>query len=163
MIYSRALENIVVALNTEIGCVRTNNTADSKTINFTWNNLNIHLGEHAVMKLVSIAHDAGTHATEHGDSILQFRLGGGVRYNPALFVSSDKGAPLIFASSFDAENQYNFSDIGGIYLEPQTINNITLSASDSLSDIAAGINKGLQFLIMLVIQPYDKKYSAIEN
>jgi hypothetical protein len=163
MKYSRALENVVVALNTEQNCIKRENTAGTKNVEYTWTNLGIDLFEYSVMKLVSIAHDCTTHATDHGDNIIQFRLKN-VYYNPSLYKTSEKSSyPLIFASSYDSENQYNFSDLGGIYLVPQYINTISFVVSDSMTDCEAGLSKNMQFIIMLVIQPYDKKYSALEN
>ena len=43
------------------------------------------------------------------------------------------------------------------------INNIKFIVSDSLTNTFGGVHKELKFLVGLVIIPYDRQYSAIEN
>ena len=159
---SKPIENIVLYLNTEVNC--TKKVINSKNVEFQFNNMSpIVLNEYCVMKLVSISHYAPNHAN-HGDNILQFRLGNNVNYNPDLYRSNDNGLPILWASTWTTnEPSFWYSELGGIHLPPQTINNITLVVSDSMTNTYAGVDTSLQFIIGVVFIPYDREYSAIEN
>lgn len=159
---SKPMENVVLYLNTEVNC--TKKVVNSKNVEFSFNISPIVLNEYSVMKLISIAHDASNHGTNHGNNIIQFRLSNNIQYNPDLYRSNDNGLPILFAMNWvDNEPAFWDSQLGGIYLNPQTINNITFVCSDSLSNTYNGIDTTLQFLIGIAFQPYDRQYSAVEN
>ncbi|HEY9702616.1 MAG TPA: hypothetical protein V6C58_09230, partial [Allocoleopsis sp.] len=110
---SKPIENIVLYLNTEVNC--TKKVINSKNVEFQFNNMSpIVLNEYCVMKLVSISHYAPNHAN-HGDNILQFRLGNNVNYNPDLYRSNDNGLPILWASTWTTnEPSFWYSELGGI-------------------------------------------------
>ena len=157
---SKPLENIVLYLNTETNC--TKNTVSSKNYEFTWNISPIVLNEYSVCKVISIAHDA-TATIDHSDNIITFRLKD-VIYNPELYRSTDNSAyPIIHAMPWDTESQYYDPSLGGLYLTPQTINRISIVPSDSTTNANGGVSSSVQFIIGIVFQPYDRKYSDVEN
>lgn len=157
---SKPLENVVLYLNTETNCVKTTN--GSKNSEFTWNISPIVLNEYSICKVISIAHDA-TVATEHSDNILTFRLKD-IVYNPELYRSTDNSAyPILHAMPFDTESQYYDPSLGGVSLIPQTINRISIVASDSTTIPQGGVSANIQFIIGVVFQQYDRRYSDIEN
>jgi len=159
---SKAIENVVLYLNTEVNC--TKRVINSKNVEFSFNLSPIVLNEYCVMKLISIAHDSNSHGTNHGDNIIQFRLGNTIQYNPDLYRSNDNSAPILFAMNWvDNEPAYWDGQLGGIHINPQTINNITLICSDSMTNSFAGIDASLQFMIGIVFIPYDRQYSEVEN
>ena len=53
--------------------------------------------------------------------------------------------------------------IFGLTLTPQIINNITITATDTLSDPFAGVDVNLKFLFCLVIDEFDIKTTEIGN
>lgn len=158
----KPLENVILYLNSETNCVK--NNANGRNYEFTWNNISpISLNEYSVIKVISIAHDASIHSADHSDNIITFRLKD-IIYNPELYRSTDNsGYPIIHAMPFDGESPYNDLSLGGLYLTPQTINRISINVSDNMSNPNNGINQNIQFLIGLVIQPYDRVMSSIEN
>lgn len=160
---SKPMESVVLYLNTEVNCEK--KVINGKNVEFRFNNISpIVLNEYCVMKLVSIAHDATNHGTTHSDNVIQFRLSNNIQYNPDLYRSNDNGLPILFAMNWvDNEPAFWNSELGGIHLNPQTINNITLICSDSLTNTYNGVDSSLMFLIGVVFIPYDRQYSAIEN
>lgn len=161
MKYNKPLENVILYLNTETNC--TKNNANSRNYEFSWNISPIVLSEYSIAKVFSVAHDAGTHSTDHADNIITFRLKD-VIYNQELYRSTDNsGFPIIFSMPFDTESQYFNADLGGLYLTPQTINRISIVASDSTTNANNGVSQNIQFVIGIVFQQYDRKYSDIEN
>ena len=84
--------------------------------------------------------------------------------NPELYRSTDNsGYPIIHAMPWDTESQYYDPSLGGLFLVPQTINRISIVVSDSVSNANNCINSSITFVIGLVFQPYDRKYSLTEN
>lgn len=157
---SKPLEDVILYLNTETNCTKT--TISGKNYEFSWNISPILLNEYSVCKPFSIAHDA-TAITDHSDNILTFRLKD-IIINPELYRSTDNsGYPIIHAMPFDTESQYYDSSLGGLYLVPQTINRISLIVSDSTTNAQNGVSSSIQFVIGLVFQQYDRKYSLTEN
>lgn len=156
---SKPLEPITLYLNTEINCTKIYNSDNTKILEYQFNNLNLNLSEYCVMKLISIAHDAGA----HGDSIICFRVKG-LSINNELYRSNDNSPyPIIFANAWKAnEPAYFDQQLGGIFLNNQLINNFSFVLSDTLNDINSGVPLGLQFLIGISFIPYDRKYSDIE-
>lgn len=159
---SKPIENVVLYLNTEVNC--TKRVINSKNVEFSFNLSPIVLNEYCVMKLISIAHDSTNHGTNHGDNIIQFRLGNTIQYNPDLYRSNDNTLPILFAMNWvDNEPAYWDGQLAGVHINPQTINNITLICSDSLTNSYGGIDASLQFMIGIVFIPYDRQYSEVEN
>jgi len=158
----KPLENIVLYLNSETNCTKTSDT--TRNYEFSWNNIMpISLQEYSICKIVSIAHDANVHSTDHGDNIITFRLKD-VIYNTELYRSTDNsGYPILHAMPFDTETPYNDLSLGGLYLTPQTINRISIVVSDSMTNANNGISANVKFLIGLVFIPYDRVLSAVEN
>lgn len=187
---TKAIENITLYLNTEVNCTfrfdngvyttdyvkydaatppnitdsfdikRTNAT---KVYEYTFYISPIVISEYSIMKLVSIAHTSSNHGTDHGIKIITFRVNG-LQYNPELYRGNDNGAPVIFSSSWtDNEPQYWNSTLGGLYLNPQTINRIVLQVSDDLTNPNAGIDPDLKWVLGLCIIPYDRRFSDTEN
>lgn len=160
---SKPLENVVLYLNTETNCVKTQNSAGTKNVEYTWTISPLVLNEYSILKVFSVAHDATTHNTDHADNIITFRLKD-VIYNPELYRSTDSsGYPIIFSMPFDTESQYFNADLGGLYLIPQTLNRISIVASDSTTVGNNGVSTNIQFVLGICIQQYDRKYSEVEN
>lgn len=160
---SKAVENVVLYLNTEVNCSKRTNTGNTIVYEYSFNISPIVLNEYSVMKLISIAHSSANHGSDHSNKIIQFRVGG-LQYNPELYRSNDNGLPLIFSSSWtDNEPTYWNSSIGGLYLIPQTINRIVFQVSDDLIDSSAGIDYDLKWVLGLCIMPYDRSFSLMEN
>jgi hypothetical protein len=158
---SKPLENIILYLNSETNCVK--NTSGSRNYEFTWQISPIILSEYSICKVISVAHDAVTHSTDHADNIITFRLKD-IIYNPENYRSTDNsGYPIIHSMPFDSESQYYNADLGGLYLVPQTINRISIIPTDSTTNANNGVNSNIQFIIGLVFQQYDRKFSDIEN
>jgi hypothetical protein len=165
---SKPLENVVLYLNSGLPATNTTirkitNSAGTKNTEITFFISPITISEYSVLKVMSIAHASSSHASQHGNSVLQFRLGNSIQYNPDLYRSNDNSAPILFAMSYTDNEPAYWSNIEGIYLPPQTINSITLILSDDLANPAGGIDKDLNFIIGLVFQEYDRKYSDVEN
>ena len=133
-----------------------------KNLEFTWNISPIVLNEHSICKVISIAHDA-TNNTDHADNIITFRLKD-VVYNPELYRSTDNSAfPILHSMPWETESQYYDPSLGGLYLTPQTINRISIVASDSTTNANNGISANIQLIFGLVFQQYDRKYSDVES
>ena len=157
---SKPIENTILYLNTETNCIK--NTSGSRNYEYTWAISPIILNEYSICKVFSIAHDASLVA-DHADNIITFRLKD-IMINPELYRSTDNsGYPIIHAMPWDTESQYYDPSLGGLFLVPQTINRISIVVSDSVSDANNGINSSITFVIGLVFQPYDRKYSLTEN
>ena len=157
---SKPIENTILYLNTETNCIK--NTSGSRNYEYTWAISPIILNEYSICKVFSIAHDASV-VGDHEDNIITFRLKD-VMINPELYRSTDNsGYPIIHAMPWDTESQYYDPSLGGLFLVPQTINRISIVVSDSVSNANNGINSSITFVIGLVFQPYDRKYSLTEN
>lgn len=157
---SKPIENTILYLNTETNCIK--NTSGSRNYEYTWAISPIILNEYSICKVFSIAHDASV-VGDHADNIITFRLKD-VMINPELYRSTDNsGYPIIHAMPWDTESQYYDPSLGGLFLVPQTINRISIVVSDSVSNANNGINSSITFVIGLVFQPYDRKYSLTEN
>ncbi len=179
MKYSKPLEPYVIYLNTEQNClikydngVRNTEVSADNTVKtnatsvyeYTWEISPIVLTEYATIKLISIAHDTDTHSSEHGDKVIQFRLKD-ILYNPELYRGTDRSNyPVLFACAWtDNEMGYWDGNVGGISIVPQTIRRITMVVSGDLTNNFAGVDKKLQFIIGLNIQPYDRLISDYET
>lgn len=157
---SKPIENTILYLNTETNCIK--NTSGGRNYEYTWAISPIILNEYSICKVFSIAHDASV-VGDHADNIITFRLKD-VMINPELYRSTDNSAyPIIHAMPWDTESQYYDPSLGGLFLVPQTINRISIVVSDSVSNANNGINSSITFVIGLVFQPYDRKYSLTEN
>jgi hypothetical protein len=157
---SKPLENIILYLNTATNCVI--NNSGGKNYEFSWHISPIILNEYSVVKVFSIAHDA-VNASDHGDNIITIRLKD-IMINPELYRSTDNsGYPILHSMPFETESQYYDPSIGGLYLTPQTINRLSLVISDSTTNANAGVSENIKFVIGLVFQQYDRKYSFTEN
>jgi hypothetical protein len=161
---SKPLENITLYLNSAVStCIKRTNGAGTKNIEMTFPISPLTLSEYSVLKIMSIAHASTNHASHHGNNVLQFRLSNNISYNPELYRSNDNSPPILFAMNYTDNEPAFWSNIDGLYLQPQTINNITLILSDDLTNAYAGIDDDLNFIIGLVFQVYDRKYSDVEN
>ena len=161
---SKPIENITLYLNSAVStCIKKTNTAGTKNVEMTFNISPITINEYSVLKIMSIAHATANHASHHGNSVLSFRLSNSIQYNPDLYRSNDNSPPILFAMNYTDNEPAYWSNIEGIYITPQTINSITLILSDDLTNAYGGIDTGLNFIIGLVFQLYDRQYSAIEN
>ncbi len=161
---SKPLENITLYLNSAVStCIKRTNGAGTKNIEMTFPISPLTLSEYSVLKIISIAHASTNHASHHGNNVLQFRLSNNISYNPELYRSNDNSPPILFAMNYTDNEPAFWSNIDGLYLQPQTINNITLILSDNLTNAYGGIDKELNFIIGLVFQVYDRKYSDVEN
>ena len=157
---SKPVENVILYLNTEVNCSRTSNLA--RFYEFSWQISPIILNEFSVCKVISIAHDAAN-ASDHGDNIITIRLKD-VLYNQELYRSADNsGYPILHAMPFDTEAQYYDASLGGLYLVPQTINKLSMIISDSVTVPQNGISENIKFVIGLVFQQYDRRFSLTEN
>jgi hypothetical protein len=164
------MENVMMYLNTEKGCVKRlknilNNDGEiigTAHFEYTWDISPIVLNEYSILKLASIAHTASNHGNDHSEKVIQFRIKD-VMYNPELYRGSDYGPPILFAQVFGSETSYWDGSMAGLYLQPQTINRITMIVSDNINDPYAGVDIDLKFMIGLVISPYDRSFSATEN
>lgn len=126
---------------------------------YSWNISPLILSEYSVLKVKSVCHQNGN----HGDKIIQFRLKD-VMFNPELYRSTDKsGNPLIWANAWRNNAPAFWTGDVAIHLLPQTINRISLVLSDNTGNSFNGIDKGLEFIIQLSIEQYDRKYSDVEN
>lgn len=126
---------------------------------YSWSISPIILSEYSVLKVKCITHQNGA----HGDKIIQFRLKD-VMFNPELYRTTDKSAyPLIWANAWRNNAPSFWTGDVSVHLLPQTINRISLIVSDSTSNSFNGIDKGLEFIIQLSIELYDRKYSDVEN
>jgi len=160
-VISKPIENITLYLNSAVNTERRTN--GSKTTEMTFNISPIILNEYSVIKIISIAHTSANHSANHGNSVLSFRLGNSVSYNPELYRSNDNSPPVLFAMNYTDNEPAFWSNIEGIHISPQTINSITLILSDDLSSYNNGISNDLNFMIGLVFEVYDRQYSATEN
>jgi hypothetical protein len=161
---SKPLENITLYLNSAVStCIKRTNAAGNKNIEMTFPISPLTLSEYSVLKIMSIAHASTNHGSHHGNNVLQFRLSNNISYNPELYRSNDNSPPILFAMNYTDNEPAFWSNIDGLYLQPQTINNITLILSDNLTNAYGGIDKDLNFIIGLVFQVYDRKYSDVEN
>lgn len=157
---SKPLENIVLYLNSETNCDK--QTRNDRNYEYTWSISPIILSEYSVCKVVSVAHDASADS-DHADNIITFRVKD-IIHNPENYRSTDNsGYPIIFSMPFMTESQYYNADLGGLYLVPQTVNRITIIPTDSTTNAYNGVNANLQFVIGLVFQQYDRKFSDVEN
>lgn len=161
MKYYKPLENYTIWLNTEQNCIRRNDSADLKTLEFTWNISPIILNEFATIKMIAFVHAAGTHS----DLPIVVHMKN-LQYNPELYRSSvNSPYPILGLAKWKQNEEscyYNFQD-NKIYIQPQTIQQIVLVLSDTIEDSFAGINKDLTMIIGLVIEPYDRMISDYEN
>jgi hypothetical protein len=120
------------------------------------------MNEFSICKVISIAHDASA-TTDHADNIITIRLKD-IMINPELYRSTDNsGYPILHAMPWDTESQYYDPSLGGLFLVPQTINRISVIISDSVTNAHNGVSDSIKFVIGLVFQPYDRKYSLTEN
>ena len=90
------------------------------------------------------------------------RLKCGVEYNSTFNFSTDYGYPIL--SVFTVANGVSVGGTSGDYgitLRPQTIRNITISVSDSLSNNTNGVSTTTEFMFVLKVAEVDAKVSQV--
>jgi len=156
MLYKPQIEKIIY-LNTEVNCTKTLSSDSSKNIEFSFNIPSMKIDDLAHFKIVNFSHQG----TESTNNIITLRIKD-IQYNSRNYYSSDNNSmPIIYNSSFNV-NPYWTSD-SGITLLPQMINNITLVASDNLSNVYGGIDVAVKFILGITINEFDVSYSQIGN
>lgn len=140
-------------------------TKKDHKVSCTWNISPIVLNEYSIMKLSCVAHQSDDHSADHGStnpSLITIRISD-LQINPELYRSTDNTLPIIFAGSFGSEASFTDVSSGGLHLNPQTINRITLYFSDLIDDPYAGTDDTMDYIIGITITPYDRSFSATEN
>ena len=158
----KVLDDKILYLNSEVNCTKITNGA-TNNVEFIWNIPSITIDEFAKLRVFNFQHKANSD-TDHADRVLTFRLKN-VLYNQSTYFNSDNTSyPLLFAGTFTtSETTYWNADLSGITIIPQTINTISIIASDILSSANNGIPVGISFMMGINIQQYDLKLSEINN
>ena len=156
MAYKPQIQKILY-LNTEVNCSKVVSGDTTKNIEFSWNLPYLKIDDLAHLKVVNFAHQG----TESTNNIITLRIKD-IQYNSRNYYSSDNNfAPIIFNGDF-ISNPYWSPELG-ITLLPQMINNITLIASDDITNTYGGIDTAVKFIIGITIDEFDVKYSQIGN
>lgn len=157
----------VLFLNT-VNAIKTVN-ASSKNTSFSWNIPEINIYELGQVKVGSIA----STLTTADNKIYTFRLNN-IAVNSSSSYSSDGGQPILISSLLNNVSTGNINNNVGIYLMPQSINNITISVSDDLTVRENGMATTINFVISLIIddlqivmndigEPYTDAIQEIKN
>lgn len=139
------------------------NNATKTTINggknytFSWQVPEMTINEMGLMQIGSIGSSGVPDATK----IYTFRLEN-LSTNTSAAYSSDSGSPILCSLLM---NNYNsmFRDDFGIYLMPQSLTNITLSASDDFTNKLSGIPTAVNFVLCIVITELQVELAEIHN
>jgi hypothetical protein len=99
----------------------------------------------AVLKVANLTHSG----SGHGNDIIIFKING-VMIDYNRFISNDGGLPTIIATNFTTSR--NYTEENEIPLIKQTINSISISVSNSLTNPNAGISNLFNFCISLKIE-----------
>lgn len=130
--------------------------AGSKNVLYSWNIPEININELGELQIASISSIGAV-----ANAIYTFRL-----YNLATnnnnSYASDGGMPILFSLTLNNTNSM-FRDDFGVYLMPQSINNITISVSDTITTKDAGIDDTVSFVICIVIVDNQIEVNDISN
>ena len=125
----------------------TTKTDTNRTYSYTWNIQEIMINEVAELQVASIA-TTGTTST----TVYTFRVDN-LATNSLANQASDGGTPILFASTLNNSNTF-FRDDFGIQLLPQSINSITITVSDDITNMNAGILKTIAFVLCICIDEH---------
>lgn len=151
--YYKPRADTIVYLNTNYNCTKI--TSGTKNTDFSWVLPDIIINDLAylsVVKIIPVNHSTSTPYT--------FRLKS-VEIDSKNFVSSDYADPILSVNIFDPAYSSTFEY--GLTLPPQTLRNITINVSDSISNSNSGIGNTIQFIIVLKIREFDASITRIDN
>lgn len=127
-----------------------------KTYNFSWNIPDIVINDLGRISAISLVASGFATTTPY-----TFRIGG-LQIDSRNSFFSDYGDPIL--SMVQNTNISNNDGLGGesvINLNSQTIRQIQISVSDSLTTLNNGINSSINFVIALKVEEYDPTYTEI--
>ena len=159
MVNFKIQDKKVIYLNTEANCTKLQTADTLKNLNFSWNIPSVRVDDLAHLSVANFQHEG----TGDGNHVLTFRIED-IQYNSRNYYSSTNiSSPILISGSLTSTANYWSGDNFGLTLTPQIINNITITASDTLSDPFAGVDVNLKFLFCLVIDEFDIKTTEIGN
>lgn len=130
--------------------VKTTNESGKNSI-FRFNIRNILIDKQALLRVEGVMASGNT-----GSSIYQFRTMN-LLYNNRSYVSSDNiGYPVILSTYFGT-NQMYYKNLSGLNLLSQNINYIDIIISDDITNLNAGIDTSINFILTLfleILEPY---------
>ena len=127
-----------------------------KTYNYSWNIPDIVINDLGKLSAISLVASGFATTTPY-----TFRIGG-LQIDSRNSYFSDYGDPIV--SMVQNTNISNNDGLGGesvINLSSQTIRQIQVSVSDSLTTLNNGINSTINFVIALKVEEYDPTYTEI--
>ena len=156
--YYKPLADTIIYLNTNFNCTITANAAGKNT-EFSWilPDININdLGYLSVLNINPVNHSTTLQYT--------FRLKN-VDVDSRNVFCSDYGPPILNVSTFGSTVSSGLLGVTeyGLTLPPQTLRNITINVSDSITNMNNGIGSTIQFIIGLKIKEFDPKITRIDN
>lgn len=155
--YYKPLADTIIYLNTNYNCTIT--SSGGKNIDFSWILPDIvinDLGYLSVLTINPINHSTTAQYT--------FRLKN-VDVDSKDIFCSDYGPPILNVSTFGTTVSSGLLGVTeyGLTLPSQTLRNITINVSDSISNMNSGIGNTVQFIIGLKIKEFDPKITRIDN
>jgi hypothetical protein len=154
--YYKAINDYTLCLNTNYNCTKTVN-GSSKNTDFSWAIPEVEIEYLGYLQVVNIVAVGASTSSPYF-----LRLKGGVEYNSTFNFLSDYGFNIL--SAFTVANGVSVGGTSGDYgitLRPQTIRNITISVSDSLSSNTSGVATTVEFMVVLKIAEVDAKVSQV--
>jgi hypothetical protein len=154
--YYKAINDYTLYLNTNFNCTKTVN-GSSKNTEFSWTIPEVEIEDLGYLHVVNVVAVGASTSLPY-----VLRLKGGVEYNSTFNFSTDYGYPIL--SVFTVANGVSVGGTSGDYgitLRPQTIRNITISVSDSLSNNTNGVSTTTEFMFVLKVAEVDAKVSQV--
>lgn len=154
--YYKAINDYTLYLNTNFNCTKTVN-GSSKNTEFSWTIPEVEIEDLGYLQVVNVVAVGASTSLPY-----VLRLKGGVEYNSTFNFSTDYGYPIL--SVFTVANGVSVGGTSGDYgitLRPQTIRNITISVSDSLSNNTNGVSTATEFMFVLKVAEVDAKVSQV--
>jgi len=154
--YYKAINDYTLYLNTNFNCTKTVN-GSSKNTEFSWTIPEVEIEDLGYLQVVNVVAVGASTSLPY-----VLRLKGGVEYNSTFNFSTDYGYPILLV--FTVANGVSVGETSGDYgitLRPQTIRNITISVSDSLSNNTNGVSTTTEFMFVLKVAEVDAKVSQV--
>lgn len=132
-----------IYLNTGINCNKITNGAGTKNLIYSFDIPATEIKNNSKLRVVSVIHSSG------GTNIIAIFKIKDIQFNNNYYWGNDGYYPTILTFDTNKPSYYNGSEL---LLGKQSINIISIVATDSLSDVNSGIDTSFNFCITLEIE-----------
>ena len=136
-----------IYLNTSLNCNKTTNSAGTKNLIYSFDIPAISISNNSKLSVISLLHNHTAGGGSKINAIIKIK---DIQFNSSYYYGND-GSPYPTILTFDTEKPSIYNG-GKLILTKQSINLISLVASDTLSDINAGITTSVDFSMILQIE-----------